>query len=330
MSAAKTPNGDGGAGGDHAAEAFERLNERFYNSCPSRYFEHRLNNLLVAAAADENLGPRLRTGIDICGDRIEIGDDERIDSDLPTDTMGRFVTAESVVLLSHVAESTMRLFLAHEGRPPCPWFSISSLDFGDFWREVEVRFVNPVREAKLRAVVADVTLGGPDRYDQFPVDQAGWDVAADRLTMWLRHLAKWLIDNKHPYNAAKHGFTAMADQAYFNLIDDESGTAFLTQSGPSLEFLSHGHWENGERAWSLTTRWFDPIELWFTIRVACDLLEAIWSVGRARFLGGAEINVYQPTYTPAELRAACDHRSIDTFSTPLLKEHKLKPPPPAK
>lgn len=119
--AAEAPNGDGGGGDNHAAEAFERLNERLYNSCPSRYFEHRLNNLVVAAAGDEKLGPRLRAGIDICGDRIEIGHGERIDSDLPPDTLGRFVTAESVVLLSHVAESTMRLFLAHEGRPPCPW-----------------------------------------------------------------------------------------------------------------------------------------------------------------------------------------------------------------
>ncbi len=181
MSAAETPNGDGGAGDDCAAEAFKRLNEQFYNSCPSRYFEHRLNNLLVAAAADEKFGPRLRAGIDICGDRIEIGDDERIESDLPADTLGRFVTAESVVLLSHLAESTMRLFLAHEGRPPCPWFSISSLEFGDFWREVELRFVKPVREVKLQALVADVTLGAPERYDQFPADQAGWDVAVDRF-----------------------------------------------------------------------------------------------------------------------------------------------------
>ncbi|MDP8972490.1 MAG: hypothetical protein M3N45_04775 [Actinomycetota bacterium] len=83
--------------------------------------------------------------------------------------------------------------------------------------ELELRFVKPVREAKLRAVVADVTLGAQERYDQFPADQAGWDVAVDRLTVWLRHLAKWLIDNKHPYNAAKHGFTAMAHQAYLNV-----------------------------------------------------------------------------------------------------------------
>lgn len=329
MSAAEAPNGDGGAGVDHA-EAFKRLNEQFYNSCPSRYFEHRLNNLVVAAAADEKLGPRIRAGIDICGDRLEIGDVERIDSDLPADTLGRFVTAESVVLLSHVAESTMRLFLAHESQPPSPWFSVSSLEFRDFWREVELRFVKPVREAKLRAAVADVTLGAPERHDQFPASQAGWDVAVDRLTMWLRHLAKWLIDNRHPYNAAKHGFTAIADQAYLKVIDDESGTAFLTHTGPSLEYLSRGRWANDERAWSLTTRWFDPIELWFTIRVSCDLLEAIWSVGRARFLGGGEINVYQPTYTPEELRAACGHRSIDTLSIPLWNEHRLKPPPPAK
>lgn len=66
-----------------------------------------------------------------------------------------------------------------------PVVSIRSLEFGDFWRDVALRFVQPVREAKLRAVVADVTLGAPDRYDQFPADQAGWDVAVDRLTMWL-------------------------------------------------------------------------------------------------------------------------------------------------
>ena len=75
--------------------------------------------------------------------------------------------------MSHGAESTLRLVLAHEGRPPCPWFSISSLEFRDFWRELELRFVKPVREAKLRAVVADVTLGAQERYDQFPADQAG-------------------------------------------------------------------------------------------------------------------------------------------------------------
>ncbi len=38
-----------------------------------------------------------------------------------------FLIAESQVLLHHAAEALLRLFLAHEGRPPCPWLRAGSL-----------------------------------------------------------------------------------------------------------------------------------------------------------------------------------------------------------
>src|SRR3546814_18514762 len=75
-------------------EAYARLNESFYATKPSSYFEHRLNNLLVAAA-DHELGAGLRGGgIELLGDTISVDDEERIKSDLAPADLGRFRSEE--------------------------------------------------------------------------------------------------------------------------------------------------------------------------------------------------------------------------------------------
>lgn len=307
---------------EDVAEQYRRLNERFYAASPARYFEHRLNNLLVTAASDVELGPQLREGIDICGERMVVGDEERIDSDMESEELSRFVTAESLVLLSHTAEAVLRLFLAHEGQPACPWLDMSRLPFRDFWKHVRIRFVDPIREERLHAVVADVALGSPTYSENFPGDQDDWDATVERLTSWLRYLTRQMIDNQPAYNAAKHGFGARPDQAFIQFIDDASGKSFLNHGGPSIEVLTHGPWDDGSRAWVIKTIWLNPVHLWAVTGTAISMMESIWGFGRARFLGGAEVNMFRPAHTPGDIEKATGLRGVNTFSVNLFAEHK--------
>ncbi|MDP9452601.1 MAG: hypothetical protein M3P97_04240 [Actinomycetota bacterium] len=124
-------------------ERYRRLNESFYSSSPALYFEQRLNSLLVMAADDPEYGDRLHRGLTIVGETFTVAPSERVESQLSEKQLRQFVTSETQVLLHHAAESLLRLYLAHEAHlSPCPWLSIASLSFKQFWRAVDDRFVN--------------------------------------------------------------------------------------------------------------------------------------------------------------------------------------------
>ena len=304
-------------------EAYARLNESFYATKPSSYFEHRLNNLLVAAA-DHEFGAGLRgAGIEILGDTISVDDEERIKSDLSPDDLGRFITAESVVLFSHTAESCLRQYLGHALDDGSPWFEISSLSFEAFWNEVDKRFTGPtVRDSKLREEVGHVFLGGSQRHAGFPSD-GDWDSAIDRLTAWMSHLARELNELRDVHNAAKHGFATRPDQAFIAITTDD-GRPVISHEGPSLEVLVHSKYETKVRSWSLKTHWVHPLILWVGVGVACHLMDGIWTLGRARHLGQPDglLDLYVPPNTPDEYQRAAGVRGMRTWSMGLLTETK--------
>lgn len=306
--------------GAKIARAITQINENFYGTSPAHYFEHRLNNLLVAAASHPELGPRLRAGLDVAGDQFHVGEHELIESTIPPDELGRFITAESVVLLSHAAEATLRLFLAHEGRRRCAWMAMADLGFAEFWDLLDNHFGRSVINSTIAPVVADVMFGNTERLESFPGDEAAWDLAVDRVTQWLRHLTATLIDSRNHYNAAKHGFGAKPSEAMVLFSDNNTGSSF-GHSGPSLLALTRSRWDNGARTWSLETRWYDPVELWVSISYSCHMIEAIWSIGRARFQGGP-VALFHPPVTPIDVRRQLEPRSLDHFAVALFTQIK--------
>ena len=75
--------------------------------------------------------------------------------------------------------------------------------------------------------------------------------------------------------------------------DVATGSTF-GHTGPSLAALIRSKWINNQRDWSISTRWYRPVELWVSISFACHMLEAIWSIGRARFRGGGDVTTLPP------------------------------------
>lgn len=256
------------------AECYRRLNESFYSSSPASYFEQRLNCLLVVAADDPEYGQQLRSGITIAGQSIIVGPDERVDTQMDSEQLRRFITSETQVLLHHATESLLRLYLGHEGGSPCPWLDIATLiSFSKFHNAVNTRFVKPMREETLRALVADTILGNKTYDEKIRMNQATWEEAVKRLTTWMCFFSRKLTKDAPIYNAAKHGFALCSDETQFAFMD-EDGKTCMSHRGPSLEVLVHGEWKDDDRSWSLRTVWTSPIESWFFCLVAISIMDS--------------------------------------------------------
>lgn len=299
-----------------ASAAFAEINERYYDGSPAPYFDHRLNNLMVVAAADPDYGPQLRAGLDLGGHHVVVGEDEFVASDMSPDDLRQFVTAESLILHCHAAETLLRVFIAHEGRQECPWLVIAAMDFGRLW-EVARNLADEAWSSGMRAVTADLVLGGAEWFDGHPVPPDEWDRVLDRVCAWIRHLAGALLENRSHYNAAKHGFGTKVATTQM-LILDTDGDAVGGHRGPSIEALTHDGWNDRERHWRLSIRSYEPPVLWAETETAIRLLESIWSIGRSRFYPGETAMLFVPAVAPSELRRSGHH----TWHRTLLVEPK--------
>ncbi len=107
------------------------MNQKFYRGSPHRYFNRRLPSLILAAADNERIRQAFEEGVSF--GNLTIRGAEDYDE---TERMN-YAVVESVVLLHHASEALVRLFLAHEGKPPCPWLEVARLRHAAFKQKVE-------------------------------------------------------------------------------------------------------------------------------------------------------------------------------------------------
>lgn len=317
--------GGDGEGGETAgveagpAAAFAEINERYYEGSPAPYFDHRLNNLMVVAAADPDYGPQLRAGLDIGGRQVVVGDDEFVATDMSPGDLRQFVIAESLILHSHVTETLLRVFSAHEGRQECPWLVIAAMDFGRLW-EIARNLSAESWSPDMQAVTADLVLGGHEWFEGHPVPADEWQRALTRVCAWIRHLAAALLENRSHYNAAKHGFGTKVSTSQLLVLDD-NGAAVGGHHGTSIESLTF-RWIEGERHFGLSVQSYEPPVLWAETETAIRLLESIWSIGRGRCYPGEMALLFVPPVGPNDLRRSGRHNWHRT----LLVERKQPTP----
>ena len=305
---------------DVTAARYQQLNERFYNADPADYFRIRLSTLLLVAGRTGDLLGLLQEGVEY--GRIRAAADA--DAEVDAASVARYVAMESQVLLHHAAEALIRLFLAHAGSPPCPWFVLSAeTNFSRFKKRVEDQLVKPRRREALEEEAAFILLGrrhlGPGE------DPAKWSNATENLTMFLCVLAeRWLKDSR-VYNAMKHGLAVIPGDALFQILDDD-GKAIRFGEGTSIEYLEPREWEKDERGrrhrreWQTTIRWLDIQEALGLVEVAGLMIDSLWLVAKHRYLGNdAEGRLFFPAgLKPADLRGP--RSSVQTFSWRLLEE----------
>ena len=111
-------------------DTFRRLNEQFYRVSPHTYFRDRLHMLVLRAAnpdlIDENIRADTAWGMLRAVPRGHPDASPETEAEAK-DAYSRFLVTESQVLLHHTAEALLRMYLAHETNPACPWVEIAAL-----------------------------------------------------------------------------------------------------------------------------------------------------------------------------------------------------------
>jgi hypothetical protein len=194
----------------------------------------------------------------------------------------QFVFAESEVLLHHVSETLLRLYLAHEGAPPCPWLEIARVrGAGQFKRMVSKRFADELPPEERRQRVGEVFFGSAERTAIKPnPPQEQWEKSLDNIEAFLTHYARHFLD-ADIYNALKHGLAVRPGPAAMQLGDGD----LIKAEGPAIEYLTLGENSEGKRRWFHTTHWIEVDSALAFISIAQRLMESIWTLARFRYLG---------------------------------------------
>jgi hypothetical protein len=151
---------------------------------------------------------------------------------------------------------------------------------GEFKQRVEKRFTRSDPDAN-RAELARVFFGTDQREDITPApDVDAWEQGITNIESFLRHYARHFLD-PDSYNALKHGLAVQTGEAGMQL--DDGG--LIKVQGTALEFLSLRRDQDGRQRWNMTTRWIDIDKTMTFVYLATALIESIWNVARARYLG---------------------------------------------
>jgi len=200
----------------HEERPFYRLNEEFYSgNAPSTYFRDRLTLLALRAAKRDALADAAGDGI-LWG-QLWIASDDQSNADMPEGyeeaAHTRFIATESQVLFHHTVEALLRMLLAHEGWPECPWLRIAAQKDPGAFRDAVAELAKSSWPEELTTRVAEVFMGG---LLEEPTPE--WTEHRDNAIRLIRILAARLNDQSTLYNAAKHGLTMVGGTASIHFV----------------------------------------------------------------------------------------------------------------
>ena len=274
--------------GDPTA-TYRRLNSDFYAADPADYFHVRWLALMLLAGRPD-------AALSLFGEGVTFGHVHAKLEDPQSDAEGvrDFATMESQVLFHQACETLLRLYLAHVGRPPCPWLDMAGeTSFTHFKERVRTEII----AADINSDVADVFLGGSQAAFEGLSDDE-WTDAIHNLASFLRTFARRWLEEAHAYNSLKHGLAVLpsAVQLSFAQEGEALEQARLLAQGPSLDFLECTPWgKDGRRSWKRTTTWIDVSESLAFTDVARNMIASLWEIARIRYTdGGRSGKIFLP------------------------------------
>ena len=259
---------------------FPELNAVFYSTDPSEFIKMRIENLALMACKDEVLSPAY-------GSERPIGDSLHYPATSVPHPKQRhkYVRMEAVTIVHHASEALLRLFFAHVDYPECPWLGMStSSDPGSFKRKV----VAAKKKGFDCEQIAAVFLGGSDPED------AGIKMGKGKFAETVGALDRLLIECAHrftgdsfPYNAVKHGMTAIDTDAKMK-IDGANGDEIKMLDG-----FVHGYLHkkrtpaagNEDGQWFLSLADSNPERDLAVATVITYALDSMWAVARRHYMG---------------------------------------------
>ena len=291
---------------DEAQPDFDSLNRLYYQeNGPAEFIAMRLYALCLIGAEYEAFKELLVQGTEYAGFPLMLEPAQESTPELEQQDQAfheHFLRIEAHHLKHLAIEALLRLFLGHIGLPQCPWVEISRNSApGRFKDEVRSHIVEAERGA-LQSHMARVFLALPGDVDS--LSEEDQDVSRN-LATFLRVFASDWLDEAKSYNATKHGLTAVpgAAEVHLGAVGEEQ---IRIGHGDSLSHLSAGEWTDGERVWSLTTRWIEIEQALAAIGVVIKMLRSLWSVARVRYRitdAGSRSAMSSSTFSVDDLRS---------------------------
>lgn len=237
-----------------APEQFRGMNRTFYRGSPHSYFNRRLTSLILAAADNQRVGQAFEEGVTFGNLTIQGGEDYD-----ETERMNYSVT-ESVVLLHHVSEALVRLFFAHEGKPPCPWLEVARLRHFPTFKRKAAELANSIDTPATIRSLLEVFRGNADtsKLVDYGWSTEKWDEDERGLKALVGGAAHRLLDEGNMYNSAKHGLALVAEEIGVEWSSETTPPDLgLSNQGPSLKYLEVK--ENKERGkqWHESLTWIN-------------------------------------------------------------------------
>ncbi len=203
------------------------------------------------------------------------------EGEVDEDAHKRFVLLEAELFIHHAAETLMRLYFAHSCNAPAPWIEMAKLRGpGEFTRRLKAFRKERQKESVLTQIRL-VFFG----YKQFPQEwseekAAENEAALVRVADYLDYFSEVLLQRGQTYNAVKHGLAVEAGESAIAVREIEE----LSASGPSIAYLDRARDEEKKSFWAVKTRWI-PLEFDITLAyVGTQLLNALWTVARIRYV----------------------------------------------
>lgn len=293
----------GSDGSRDAAAKVRELNHDFYSREPSAYFLFRLRNLVLSAGRGLELEQLVAGGVEVGVFHLAEDDAESPSSldEEQVEDQHAFVTLETEVLLHHVSETLLRLYLAHEQSSPCPWISISRERSPQRFKEKVESLPERLDTAEGQEQMCLTFFGAADRStfgDEAPTEEV-WAELLDSSRSWLSWFARYFLDSD-VYNAAKHGLGVYPQRIALKVEID--GQPLLDGSGPCLEYLHSVTDEDNNRQWRRATKWVHWDRLFGAIHIACQLIDRLWTVARVHYGESQRLQLELAVFArPAEL-----------------------------
>lgn len=255
------------------------LNRAFYGTDPAEHFSRRFH-LLLAQASQSDAELRAEAKKYKFG-KISMTVPSITESEVDEDAHKRFVLLEAELFIHHAAETLVRLYFAHADNAPAPWIEMAKLRGpGEFTRRLKAFRKERQKESVLTQIRL-VFFG----YKQFPQDwskdkAAENEAALGRVADYLDYFSELLLERGQTYNAVKHGLAVEAGESALAVGEIKE----LSASGPSIAYLDRGRDDENKSFWAVKIRWI-PLEFDISLAyVGTQLLNALWTVARVRYV----------------------------------------------
>jgi|GEM_PF-1840504 len=261
-----------------APENYLDLNATFYGMRPHIYLRRRLRSLWLWHGDPPGLAALLNEKFIVEDIAVTVGTEG--DDEAEKAERERFVVIEAEVLLHHVSETLLRLYLVHAQKSSCPWLDVSrEKNFGRLKKDVE-KLRKRLKAGEEKPGIEAAFFPPGDRKKMIPDhgDEV-WEEAAQNLSEYLEYYASHFLDSA-PYNAAKHGLALLAGESRLELTAGDDPVPFLKRSGSALVYLEVERDEgSGDPRWAKVTKWIVLRRALVMIHIGCRLVEEIWKIG---------------------------------------------------